>query len=77
MKSEKKTEDLVDRLEKMSENKSVFAPPLLSLLNSMNPQMRDFYAEMVSDALKAAESIKAAARDEEFVEYATRKKKNG
>jgi len=76
-KEEKIVSETIKRLEAMSENNSTFAPPLLGLLKSMNPEMRSFYVKMAADALKAADVLSGATADPDFVKYATNKKKNG
>lgn len=81
MKDKKQEEKVVTEtmkiLESLSEKNSTFAPPILALLKSMNPEMRAYCAQMTADALNAAKEIRGASLDPDFAKYATNKKKNG
>ena len=69
-------EQTMNRLQKMSDKKSYFAPTLLNLLKSLTPEMQAYYAKMTADALNSAEAMSNKLSDPEFVKYAMNKKKN-
>ena len=76
-KEKKLVAETIKTLESLASKDSTFAPPILALLKSMNPEMRAFYAQMTSEALDAAKAISNAPTDSDFVNYANDKKKNG